>query len=79
MTIEQRVLINAALQRYGAGLAEDDFVTKNQKKLSVTFDVAKGRLRALGPGKAVLASYPASQIERGVSNFVEKFWFWKPV
>ena len=51
MTIEQRILIDAALQRYGDGLTEDDFVMKNQKKLSVSFDVAKGRLRALGPGK----------------------------
>jgi hypothetical protein len=78
MTIEQRILIDAALRRYGAGLTEDDLVTKNQKTLSVSFDVAKGRLRALCPGKAVLASYPASKIERGVADFVEKFWFWKP-
>jgi hypothetical protein len=79
MTIEQRVLIDAALRRYGAGLTEDDFITKNQKKMSVSFDVTKGRLRALGPAKAVLASYPASKIEGGVKDFVEKFWFWKPV
>jgi hypothetical protein len=78
MTLEQRLLIDAALRRYGAGLTEDDFVTKNQKKLSVSFDVAKGRLRALGPGKAILATYPASKIEKGVADFVEKFWFWKP-
>jgi len=77
MTLEQRILIDAALQRYGAGLANDGFIAKNQKKLSVNFDVIKGRLRAIGPGGAVLATYPASKIEKGVSDFVEKFWFWK--
>lgn len=78
MTIEQRLLIDVALHPYGAALTEDNFITKNGKKLSVQVDVQKGRLRMLS-GKSALATYPAARIEKGVSDFVEKFWFWKPV
>lgn len=76
MMLEQRLLVDAALRPYGAHLTEDDFIAKGEKKLSVQVDVSKGRLRMLGGG-APLASYPAKQIEKGVSDFVEKFWFWK--
>jgi len=77
MTVEQHVLVDAALRRYGAGLTEDDFITKNQKVMSVRVDVHKGRLRMLSRNNP-LATYPASKLESGVADFVEKFWFWKP-
>lgn len=77
MTPEQRVLVDAALRRYGARLTDDNFIAKGPKVMSVSVSVSKGRLRMQGGGKA-LASYPASQIEKGVADFVQNFWFWKP-
>lgn len=77
MTLEQRTLVGAGLQPYGAHLTDDDFIAKGPKVMSVRVDVQKGRLRMLGGG-AVLATYPAGRIEKGVKDFVEKFWFWKP-
>jgi hypothetical protein len=77
MTLEQRTLVEAALHRYGAHLTDENFIAKGSKVLSVRVDVQKGRLRMLG-GTAVLASYPAARIEKGVVDFVQKFWFWKP-
>src|SRR5512143_2461352 len=73
---EQRDEIRAALASYGAQLTEDDRIAKGDKVMSVRLDVKGGRLRALG-GDNVLASYPASRAGKGVSDFVEKFWFWK--
>lgn len=72
-------MIDAALSRYGAGLTTDGFITKNQKVTGVHADVRKGRLRMISGKDAVLASYPASRIDTGVADFVEKFWFWKPI
>ena len=69
-------MVDVALHPYGAALTEDDFITKNQKKMSVRIDVHKGRLRMLS-GNTPLATYPASRIDKGVKDFVEKFWFWK--
>jgi hypothetical protein len=77
MTLEQKTLVDAALHRYGAHLTEDNFIAKGPKVMSVHVDVQKGRLRMLG-GTSVLASYPAARIEKGVGDFVQKFWFWKP-
>jgi hypothetical protein len=78
MTLEQKTLVDAALHRYGAHLTEDNFIAKGPKVMSVHVNVQKGRLRMLG-GTGVLASYPAASIEKGVGDFVQKFWFWKPV
>jgi hypothetical protein len=77
MTLEQRTLVDAALHRYDARLTEENFIAKDPKVMSVRIDVKKGRLRMLG-GTSVLASYPAAHIEKGVEDFVQKFWFWKP-
>lgn len=77
MTLEQRTLVDAALHRYGAHLTDENFIAKGPKVMSVQVDVQKGRLRMLG-GKSALASYPAARIEKGVDDFVQKFWFWKP-
>jgi hypothetical protein len=78
MTLEQRTLVAAALHPYGAHLTEDNFIAKGPKVMSVRVDVQKGRLRMLS-GTAPLASYPAARIEKGVADFVQKFWFWKPM
>lgn len=75
---EQRIILNEALARYGAALAADDHITKGPKVLSVHLEVKGGRLRMIS-GKNLLASYPAPRLAKGVSNFVEKFWFWRPV
>ena len=32
----------------------------------------------LRPDGGVLSTYPASKIGTGVSDFVERFWYWKP-
>src|SRR5512135_81719 len=76
LSAEQRDEIRAALASYGAQLTEDDRIAKGDKVMSIRLDVKGGRLRALG-GDNVLASYPASRAGKGVSDFVEKFWFWK--
>lgn len=76
LSAEQRDEIRAALAGYGGELTEDDRIAKGGKVMSVRLDVKGGRLRALG-GDNVLASYPASRAGQGVSDFVEKFWFWK--
>lgn len=76
LSAEQRDEIRAALAIYGAQLTEDDRIAKGDKVLSVRLDVKGGRLRALS-GDNVLASYPASRAAAGVSDFVEKFWYWK--
>jgi hypothetical protein len=78
MTSEQRAQINTALARYGAGLV-NDFIAKGDKVLSVSFEVKKNRLRAMRGPARLLASYPATRIGAGVSDFVEKFWFWEPI
>lgn len=77
MTLEQKTLVEAALHPYGAHLTDDNFIAKGPKVMSVRVDVQKGRLRMLG-GASLLASYPAARIEKGVVDFVQKFWFWKP-
>jgi len=79
MTPEQRAAVNAALQRYGASLTDDDRIAKGEKVLSVRVEVQKGRLRMVGPNDNLVASFPASRVDAGVADFVEKFWFWKPV
>jgi hypothetical protein len=78
VTPDQRAQINTALARYGAGLV-NDFIAKGEKVLSVSFEVKKNRLRVMGGPERLLASYPASRIGSGVSDFVEKFWYWKPI
>jgi hypothetical protein len=78
LNLEQRLALNEALLRYGAHLTEDGYIAKGSKVMSVQLDVKGGRLRVLG-GTNALASYPASRLSKGVSDFVEKFWFWKPV
>jgi hypothetical protein len=77
MTSDQRTQINTALARYGAGLS-GDFIAKGDKVLPVSFEVKKNRLRVMGGPERLLASYPISRIGAGVSDFVEKFWYWKP-
>lgn len=79
MTPEQRGVIVAALNHYGATLTDDDRIARGEKVLSVRLDVRKGRLRMLSPTGEPLASYPASRLASGVADFVEGFWYWKPV
>ena len=79
MTLEQRLLADAELKRYGAHLTDAGFIAKGPKVMSVAIDVKGKKLRMVGPGNNVLATYPATNVEKGVSDFVQKFWFWKPV
>lgn len=76
LSAEQREEINAALSAYGAHLTEGDRVEKGGRVMSVRLGVKGGRLRVEG-GETLLASYPTSRIGNGISDFVEKFWFWK--
>lgn len=73
---EQRLTIIDALVPYGAQLTADDHIAKGEKVMSVQLEVKGGRLRVVSGGN-LLASYPAKQLVKGVSDFVEKFWFWK--
>ena len=77
MNPEERAVADAALQQYGARLTDSDFIARGEKVLSVKLEIKKGRLRMLDPAGRSLATYPASKIATGVSDFVEKFWFWK--
>ena len=79
MTPEQRDTIVAALHHYGGGLSSDGFITHGEKVLSVRPEVKKGRLRMVAPDGNVLATYPVSKLASGVADFVERFWYWKPV
>ncbi|HSX23305.1 MAG TPA: hypothetical protein VLE97_11080 [Gaiellaceae bacterium] len=76
LSAEQRAEIDAALGAYGARLTDDDRIAKGDKVMSVQIEGKGGRLKMVGAGN-VLASYPASRAGHGVSDFVEKFWFWK--
>jgi hypothetical protein len=80
MNIEQRVMVNSALARYGAELTSDDRIAKGGKVTGVRVEIAKGRLRMVGGGDRdiLLATYPASRIDAGVAKFAESFWYWKP-
>ena len=73
---EQRLAINVALVPYGAQLTEDDHIAKGAKVMSVQLEVKGRRLRVVGGGN-LLASYPAARLAKGISDFVEKYWFWK--
>ena len=79
MTPEQRVAVVAALRHYGADLTDDDHIVKGEKVLGVRIEVRKGRMRMVTDAGQLLASYPAANIGTGVADFVEKFWYWKPV
>lgn len=79
MTSDQRTQIDSALRRYGAELS-GDFIAKGEKVFSVSFEVKGKRLRIMGGPERLLFSCSASSashIAAGVSDFVEKFWFWK--
>lgn len=68
--------IKAALQKYGATLTDDGFIAKNGK--SCVKCIIKGkRLRFESASGTLLASGSVS--ESFVCEFVEKFWFWKPI
>ena len=80
MIPEQRDAIVTALARYGAHLTDDGRIATNEKVLGVRLEVRKGRLRALSASSGnLIASFPASRIGLGVADFVEHFWYWKPV
>lgn len=72
---EQRLVIIDTLIPYGAQLTENDHIAKGEKVMSVQLEVKGDRLRVVGGGN-LLASYPAARLAKGVSDFVEKFWFW---
>ena len=76
LSADQRAEIDAALGVYGARLTDDDRIAKGDKVMSVQVEAKGGRLKMVGGGN-VLASYPASRAGQGVSDFVEKFWFWR--
>lgn len=79
MTPEQRETIVAALRHYGADLSSDGFIAHGEKVLGVRPEISKGRLRMVSKTGQLLASFPVANIGTGVADFVEKFWFWKPV
>jgi hypothetical protein len=79
ITPEQRAAVNAALEHYGAFLSNDDFIANRDKVLGVRVEVSKGRLRMVSREGNLLASYPVANIGTGVANFVEQFWYWKPL
>jgi len=76
LSADQRAEIDASLGAYGARLTDDDRIAKGDKVMSVQLEAKGGRLKMVGGGN-VLATYPASRAGQGVSDFVEKFWFWK--
>ena len=76
LSADQRAEIDAALGAYGARLTEDDRIAKGDKVMSVQVEAKGGRLKMVGGGN-VLSTYPASRASQGVSDFVEKFWFWR--
>ena len=76
LSADQRAEIDAALGAYGARLTDDDRIAKGDKVMSVQVEAKGGRLKMVGGGN-VLATYPASRAGQGVSDFVEKFWFWR--
>jgi hypothetical protein len=76
LNAEQRLAIIEALVPYGARLTEDNRIAKGEKVMSVELSVKGKRLHVTSGGTS-LASYPASKLANGVSDFVEKFWFWK--
>ena len=78
MTPEQHAVILAALQHYGAGLADTGFISRGEKVLGVRPEVRKGRLRMVTATGQLLASFPAAHIATGIAEFVERFWYWKP-
>ena len=78
MSGDQRAAIDSGLARYGASLNDDGYIVHGSKALSVRAEVQKGRLRLVAPAGNLLASYPVSKAAAGVSDFVEKFWYWKP-
>ena len=80
MTPEQRSAVVAALRHYGADLTDDDRIVKGDRVFGVRVEVRKGRLRIIQAADgSMLASYPAANIGTGVADFVERFWYWKPV
>ena len=76
LSADQRAEINASLGAYGARLTDDDRIAKGDKVMSVQLEAKGGRLKMVGGGN-VLATYPAGRAGQGVSDFVEKFWFWR--
>lgn len=75
---EHSVSARDALARYGATIASNGFIRRGEKLLGVRMLIHKERLRVMS-GDVLLATYSKSNIERGVSDFVEKFWFWERV
>ena len=75
LTADHRLAIVEALAPYRATLTSEDRIAKGDKTLSVQLDVKGGRLR-MSQGSTLLASYPAKAVAKGVSDFVEKFWYW---
>lgn len=76
LSADQRAEIDASLAAYGARLTDDDRIAKGDKVMSVQIEAKGGRIKMVGGGN-VLASYPAARAGQGISDFVEKFWFWK--
>ena len=67
-------IIKQALQQYGAGLTDENFISRNDKVLSVQAVIKGKRLRFEGAGK-LIASGPITA--KFVESFVEQFWFWE--
>jgi hypothetical protein len=81
MSPEQVGATDAALQRYGAYLTKDLLIAKGARASSVGVEVRKGRLRMVGTSGNLLFSCSAKpeHIGAGVADFVEQFWYWKPL
>lgn len=78
MTPDQRSAIVSTLACYGASLTDDNAIARPERVTGVTLEIRKGRLRAMN-GESLLASFPASDVARGVAAFVERFWYWTTV
>jgi hypothetical protein len=78
MPPEQREVARTALAPYGASLAENDFIRHGEKVLGVRVEVQKNRLRMVSSTGQLLASFPSAKMGKGISEFVERFWYWKP-
>ena len=73
------MVLNETLARYGARLTDEGFIAQGDKVLSVRAVIEKKRLKLIAPSGSPLASYSTAKLGQGISDFVQKFWFWKPM
>jgi hypothetical protein len=70
--------VHATLAKYRAELDEDFRICREGKKLGVTVEIKKGRLRFISfHDKSLIFSGPINS--ESIHAFVQKFWYWSPV